>query len=854
MSRTDSDSHSVCSSRPSVSNGSKVKKRGFRRFSVRQLFYASPLLGPSRKPSSKKSKSAVESDGRSDSGSSSEQTSAEHDVVAATASSNAAENKGRSVSIACNPPSVITLPRSSTNELYTSATLLSSNSESDSASSQTLLKPELNKMSMSSETDEDYVQILECPLCLSEKPSTSFPVLNTCCHRSCRECLQHYLKIEINESRVNIFCPECIEPLHPTDIRNILDDEITMNKYEEYTLRRLLAKDPDTRWCPAPDCSYAVVATGCASCPRLQCERPGCQMFFCYHCKHEWHPNQTCDAARAQRSPNLRASSISFGQDSSQRDDIKPCPRCQVLIVKMDDGSCNHMTCAVCGAEFCWLCMKEISDLHYLSPSGCTFWGKKPWSRKKKILWQLGTLVGAPVGIGLVAGIAVPAIIIGVPVWVGRKLHARYRLERNKHKRNLAVTGGVAASILVSPILAGLAVGIGVPILLAYIYGVVPISLCRSGGCGVTTSAAGVRIEFDDESNVNIGNTDKLQDGHSMDAGSHRVGNPSIGEVSFAMSASLSMGSGSHLDRMGVIRDGDHECSSNTAIAGTSLTGSVYSGMIGQRLEVQADVASSKHYSYSSETASTTASLSERSTVASLNDDVTGSTRALAGSIISSSRVSSSNFTPAEVHVDARSLAVECSQESMIDRCRGQDNLSEESGSIKVGVHGRNRKGTVERQARAILESESSSIWSREDTGSERVRFDDNVSFIDDLHNDEAQYVYCHNLSDFLDSKEGKKHESGTCDAAQSSTHTKNGANCTCVTLQKHDQHNTQPSASNISSIVTDTCIIAVDDEPKFSPQVVQSGDQVRDKINAEPYQLETVVCEQPFFDAVDKS
>ena len=47
-------------------------------------------------------------------------------------------------------------------------------------------------------------------------------------------------------------------------------------------------------------------------------------------------------------------------------DEIKPCPRCQVLIVKMDDGSCNHMMCAVCGAEFCWLCMKEISDLHYL--------------------------------------------------------------------------------------------------------------------------------------------------------------------------------------------------------------------------------------------------------------------------------------------------------------------------------------------------------------------------------------------------------------------------------------------------------------------------------------------------------
>lgn len=98
----------------------------------------------------------------------------------------------------------------------------------------------------------------------------------------------------------------------------------------------------------------------------------------------------------------------------STEDDIKPCPRCQVLIVKMDDGSCNHMVCAICGSEFCWLCMKEISDLHYLSPSGCTFWGKKPWSRKKKLLWQLGTLVGAPLGIALVAGIAVPAMIIGM--------------------------------------------------------------------------------------------------------------------------------------------------------------------------------------------------------------------------------------------------------------------------------------------------------------------------------------------------------------------------------------------------------------------------------------------------------
>ena len=65
---------------------------------------------------------------------------------------------------------------------------------------------------------------------------------------------------------------------------------------------------------------------------------------------------------------------------------------------------------------------------NFFSPSGCTFWGKKPWSRKKKILWQLGLLVGAPLGVGLVAGIAVPVITFGLPLWAGRKVSSFLKL------------------------------------------------------------------------------------------------------------------------------------------------------------------------------------------------------------------------------------------------------------------------------------------------------------------------------------------------------------------------------------------------------------------------------------------
>uniref|UniRef100_A0A5S6QZB9 RBR-type E3 ubiquitin transferase n=1 Tax=Trichuris muris TaxID=70415 RepID=A0A5S6QZB9_TRIMR len=334
----------------------------------------------------------------------------------------------------------------------------------------------------------------ECPVCCVRQPAEVFPRLTYCSHLTCHGCLVQYLQLQISESRVNLTCPECSEQLHPNDIYEILADKPqVIEKYEEFSVRRVLMSDPDTRWCPAPDCSYAVIATSCAACPELKCERPGCGASFCYHCKMIWHSNQTCDEARAKRR-SIASSPIEIDVKPG---DIKACPRCRTYIVKMNDGSCNHMMCALCGVEFCWLCLKEISDLHYLSPSGCTFWGKKPWSRKKKIVWQVGMLVGAPLGIAVVTGLAVPAIVFGFPVWLGRKLHQRMKYTK-KLKRVVAVAGGVIGGIVLSPVLASLAISVGVPILLAYVYGVVLVSLCRDGTCGVTSRSSNLRLNVDE--------------------------------------------------------------------------------------------------------------------------------------------------------------------------------------------------------------------------------------------------------------------------------------------------------------------------------------------------------------------
>eukprot|EP00057_Strongylocentrotus_purpuratus_P003420 XP_003726613.1 PREDICTED: E3 ubiquitin-protein ligase RNF19A [Strongylocentrotus purpuratus] len=498
---------------------------------------------------------------------------------------------------------------------------------------------------------------IECPLCLMERPKEQFPDIITCDHRSCRECLRQYLKIEITESRVNIACPECAEPLHPNDIKLVLQDSALMDKYEEFTLRRLLMMDPDCRWCPAPDCGFAVIATGCANCPQLSCQRQGCGTSFCYHCKQLWHPNQTCDAARQQRLGIIRKTSLSYSQGSSSQDQIKQCPRCTALIIKLDDGSCNHMTCAVCGAEFCWLCMKEISDLHYLSPSGCTFWGKKPWSRKKKILWQLGTLVGAPVGIALIAGIAVPAIIIGIPVYVGRKVHAKY-VSMPRHRRNLAIAGSVSLSIIVSPVIAALTVGIGVPIMLAYVYGVVPVSLCRSGGCGVITGySGGVRIALDEENDVGMAGSDNRSE-NNPEVNSVAA-NASIGEASV-----LNRESTSHLEVAGVMTDDTVSDNASTrAIAGASLTGSLSgSGGVGplvlnshHRMDIHNEVVGKR---------------------LSLSSDTTFDAYASANDRDYQSLKNGASNTPLEVHVDIEGTSYPISRHNS----SGSNNSTEHGG------------------------------------------------------------------------------------------------------------------------------------------------------------------------------
>ena len=88
-------------------------------------------------------------------------------------------------------------------------------------------------------------------------------------------------------------------------------------KYEEFTLRRVLSTMADVRWCPAPDCGYAVLATNCAKCPQLHCMRPKCNTSFCFHCRDKWHEGMSCEQAALAK--QKQSSLLSSGGDADAK-------------------------------------------------------------------------------------------------------------------------------------------------------------------------------------------------------------------------------------------------------------------------------------------------------------------------------------------------------------------------------------------------------------------------------------------------------------------------------------------------------------------------------------------------------
>lgn len=176
----------------------------------------------------------------------------------------------------------------------------------------------------------------------------------------------------------------------------------------------------------------------------------------------------------ANKDADATISQIKLDLPENVNGEVKACPRCHTLLLKLDDGSCNHMSCFICGCEFCWLCLREVRDTHFLSPTGCTFWGRQRWPFRRRIWAMLIAAFGTPFILAIVTALAIPGIVIGFPAYVAYKVGQP--LQGGKCKRFFLKTLVLFGGLLVSPIIAALVAIFGIPLVLIYVYIFMPIT------------------------------------------------------------------------------------------------------------------------------------------------------------------------------------------------------------------------------------------------------------------------------------------------------------------------------------------------------------------------------------------
>ena len=85
--------------------------------------------------------------------------------------------------------------------------------------------------------------------------------------------------------------------------------------------------------------------------------------------------------------------------------------------------------------------------------------------------------LAAPALVGVAAAVAVPGIIIGMPVARGKK--AAKKTVHTGFARGLTITSHVVGSLLVAPVVAAVVVGLGAPALVICAYTVAPHYLVK---------------------------------------------------------------------------------------------------------------------------------------------------------------------------------------------------------------------------------------------------------------------------------------------------------------------------------------------------------------------------------------
>uniref|UniRef100_A0A8C7XDY9 RBR-type E3 ubiquitin transferase n=1 Tax=Oryzias sinensis TaxID=183150 RepID=A0A8C7XDY9_9TELE len=251
----------------------------------------------------------------------------------------------------------------------------------------TLPSPRTPRTNRSSITSPDQISLLPaddesslCGICMSSISVFEEPVDMSCGHEFCRSCWEGFLNLKIQEGEAhNIFCPayDCYQLVPVEVIESVVSREMD-KRYLLFDIKAFVENNPAIRWCPVAGCERAVrlnnqgpgTATGDSlSFPMLRAPAVDCGKghLFCWECQGEAHEPCDCQTWKLwlQKVTDMKPEELA-GVSEAYEDaanclwllsNSKPCANCKSPIQKNE--GCNHMQCAKCKYDFCWICMEE---------------------------------------------------------------------------------------------------------------------------------------------------------------------------------------------------------------------------------------------------------------------------------------------------------------------------------------------------------------------------------------------------------------------------------------------------------------------------------------------------------------
>ena len=206
----------------------------------------------------------------------------------------------------------------------------------------------------------EVVPNFTCEICCEDRPSLQTFAMK-CGHRFCVDCFRQYLaqKIRGEGEAARIKCPGdgCNRIVDAKSLDLLVAADMT-DRYHQLLMRTYVDDKESLKWCPSPNCVYAVQC-GVKQrdlkkiVPTVFCD---CKYNFCFGCTLADHQPTPCGLVKRW---------LKKCEDDSETANwisanTKECPKCHSTIEK--NGGCNHMTCRKCRNEFCWMCMGIWSE------------------------------------------------------------------------------------------------------------------------------------------------------------------------------------------------------------------------------------------------------------------------------------------------------------------------------------------------------------------------------------------------------------------------------------------------------------------------------------------------------------